>query len=83
MFIKLAEQDRQTALHLVVLLRLAVLLLRSRKEETAIIESITGEENGLTIRFAEGEMEKHSLQLAILEQEAKYLRNVDFALIFS
>ncbi len=83
LFMKLAEQDRQTALHLVVLLRLAVLLHRSRKEETAIIESITGEENGLTIRFAEDELKIHPLQLASLEQEAKYLRNVDFVLTFS
>ena len=66
-----------------MLLRLAVLLHRSRKEETAVIEDITATENSLTLHFAKDELIKHPLQLASLKQEAKYLQNVDFELRFS
>ena len=83
LFQGLAEQDRKIALHLVVLLRLAVLLHRSRKEETAVIEQASAHENGLTIRFARHELKKHPLQLASLKKEAAYLQNVGFELIFS
>ena len=79
----LPEKDHKTALRLIVLLRLATLLHRSRKEETAEIEKITAQENGLTIQFAQDELTKHPLQLASLKQEADYLRNVDFELRFS
>ncbi len=66
-----------------VLLRLATLLHRSRKEETAIIEKITAAESALTLQFAKDELLKHPLQLASLEQEAEYLQNVNFDLRFS
>ena len=83
LFSTLSEHYQQTALKLVILLRLAVLLHRSRKEETAIIEDISATENSLTLHFAKDELIKHPLQLASLEQETKYLQNVDFELIFS
>lgn len=80
----LPEEKQKTALRLVVLLRLATLLHRSRKEETAIIKSIVAHKDGLTIQFAKDELVKHPLQLASLEQEANYLQNVGFKLsIFS
>ena len=77
------KTEQQTGLRLVVLLRLAVLLHRSRKEETAVIEEVIADDNGLTLQFAKGELIKHPLQLASLEQEAKYLQNVGFELRFS
>ena len=80
LFGELPERKQQTALRLVVLLRLATLLHRSRKEETAVIESIVASKNSLTFRFAKDELVKHPLQLASLEQEADYLQNVDFEL---
>ncbi|MEN8198946.1 MAG: exopolyphosphatase [Thermodesulfobacteriota bacterium] len=83
LFSDLADKDQQSALKLVVLLRLAVLLHRSRKDDTAVIEKITPSENGLTLQFAEGELTKHPLQLTSLQQEANYLKNVDFELRFS
>lgn len=83
LFGDLAPETRQTALRLVILLRLATLLHRSRKEKTAVIEKITATENGLTLQFAVNELVKHPLQLASLKQEAKYLKNVDFELKFS
>ncbi len=83
LFADLAIDRQQAALRLVVILRLATLLHRSRKEETAIIETMIPHENGLALQFANGELLKHPLQLASLEQEADYLQNVDFELRFS
>ncbi len=82
-FRDLPDKKQQTALRLVILLRLATLLHRSRKEETAVIEKIIANEKSLTIQFAEDELINHPLQLASLEQEANYLQNVDFELKFS
>ena len=80
---KTPAAERKTILHLAVLLRLAVLLHRSRKDETIVIEKLVAGEQGLFLCFAEGELDRHPLQLASLEQEASYLRNVDFTLRFS
>lgn len=82
LFSHLPDKDQQTALRLVVLLRLATLLHRSRKEETAVIEKITASDNALTLQFAQDELINHPLQLASLKQEAHYLKNVDFELRF-
>ena len=83
LFADLPQKEQKTALRLVVLLRLATLLHRSRQEETAIIEKIIPGEKNLTLLFAKDELLKHPLQLASLEQEAKYLQKVDFELCFS
>ncbi len=83
LFKELADRHQQTALRLVVLLRLATLLHRSRKEETAVIEDVVADGNSLTLQFAKDELLNHPLQLASLEQEAKYLQDVDFELRFS
>ncbi len=83
LFKTLSDNNQETALRLVVLLRLATLLHRSRKEETAIIDTITAHNNNLTVHFAKDELKNHPLQLASLEQEARYLLNVDFNLNFS
>ncbi|MBU0960938.1 MAG: exopolyphosphatase [Proteobacteria bacterium] len=83
LFKELPNGSQQTVLRLVVLLRLATLLHRSRQEETAVIEKIVANENTLTLEFAKDELIIHPLQLASLEQEAKYLKNVGFELRFS
>ena len=77
---KIPRAKRKTILRLAILLRLAVLLHRSRKDETMIIEEIIAEEKGLSIRFAEGELDRHPLQFASLRQEAEYLQQVGFEL---
>lgn len=82
LFSELPYKDQKIALRLVVLLRLATLLHRSRKEETAVIEKIVPGEHCLTLLFAKDELLNHPLQLASLEQEARYLRKVDFDLRF-
>jgi exopolyphosphatase / guanosine-5'-triphosphate,3'-diphosphate pyrophosphatase len=80
LFSDLPYAEQKIALRLVVLLRLATLLHRSRKEETAIIERIIPGEHCLTLLFAKDELLNHPLQLASLEQEAQYLQKVDFDL---
>ncbi len=79
----LPEKDQKTALRLAILLRLATLLHRSRKDETAAIEEIVAGENTLTLHFAQFELINHPLQRASLEQEAEYLKKVGFKLNFT
>ena len=79
-FSGLPEKDQKTALRLAILLRLALMLHRSRKDETAAIEQVIASENTLTLQFAQHELINHPLQRASLEQEAKYLKNVGFNL---
>ena len=76
----LPEKDQKTALRLAILLRLATLLHRSRKDETAVLEQVVAGENTLTLHFAPHELINHPLQRASLEQETRYLQNVDFDL---
>jgi exopolyphosphatase/guanosine-5'-triphosphate,3'-diphosphate pyrophosphatase len=79
----LPEKDQKSALRLAILLRLATLLHRSRKDETAIIEQVVAGKNSLTLQFAPYELINHPLQRVSLEQEAKFLKNVDFNLRFT
>ena len=79
----LPEKDQKTALRLAILLRLATLLHRARKEETAVIEQVVASDNNLTLQFAPYELIHHPLQKASLEQEARYLKDVDVILTFT
>jgi exopolyphosphatase/guanosine-5'-triphosphate,3'-diphosphate pyrophosphatase len=79
----LPEKNRKTALRLAILLRLATLLHRSRKDETAVIENVVAAEKSLTLHFAQYELINHPLQRVSLEQEARYLQRVDFDLRFT
>ncbi len=83
LFSSLPEEKQQIVLRLAVLLRLAILLHRSRKDESAVIEQITAQGNILTLHFAQDELAKHPLQLASLKQEEAYLKQVDCILRFS
>jgi exopolyphosphatase/guanosine-5'-triphosphate,3'-diphosphate pyrophosphatase len=82
-FMDLPEKDQKTALRLAILLRLATLLHRSRKDETAAIEQVVAGEDNLTLQFAQYELINHPLQRTSLEQEAKYLKDVGFNLEFT
>ena len=82
-FTGLPEKDQKTALRLAILLRLAALLHRSRKDETAVIEQVVAGETDLTLQFVQYELINHPLQRISLEQEARYLKNVGFNLKFT
>ena len=79
----LPEKDQKTALRLAILLRLATLLHRARKEETAVIEQVVASDTNLTLQFAAYELINHPLQKASLEQEARYLKKVGVILTFT
>lgn len=79
----LPEQNQKTVLRLAILLRLATLLHRSRKDETAAIEQVVAGENSLTLQFEPYELINHPLQRVSLEQEAQYLKKVGFKLKFA
>jgi len=79
-FKSLPKKDRRTALRLAIILRLATLFHRSRKDETAGIEQVIADGNTLTLKFAQHELINHPLQKISLEQEAEYLKNVGFTL---
>ena len=83
LFVDLPEESHQTALRLSVLLRLAALLHRSRKDEAAKIESLKAKESGLELQFAKGELTSHPLLLASLERHAVYLQAIGFELVYS
>ena len=73
----------RTAVRLTVLLRLAAMLHRSRKDERATIKSLTPTDKGLKIQFRKNELKNHPLQLVSLKQEAEYLKEVAFILELS
>ncbi len=77
----LPDEDYLTALRLSILLRLAALLHRSRKDERATIEVLYVDDMQMQIVFAEGELEKHPLLHASLQKQAQYLQAVGFILI--
>jgi exopolyphosphatase/guanosine-5'-triphosphate,3'-diphosphate pyrophosphatase len=83
LFEELPEEYRKTALRLGILLRLATLLHRSRKDDTAVIEHVVARENELILHFEQFQLINHPLQRVSLEQESKYLEKVDFKLNFT
>lgn len=71
------------ARHLIVILRLAALLNRSRAPVELPALSLTPKNKSLEIRFPEGWLEERPLTRADLEQEASYLKAMGFRLRFS
>ena len=67
---------------LAVLLRIAVLLHRSRVERARPRIALTAGRRSLELQFPKGWIEEHPLTAADLELEADYLKDVDFKLKF-
>lgn len=82
-FRELSGDWRRTAVHLGVLLRLAVVLHRGRSPQPlpAVTLAVDGRE--LALRFPAGWLERHPLARADLEEEAAYLANAGFTLTLS
>lgn len=78
----LPEYWRKSAPRLALLLRLAVLLNRSRMSSTVEFE-LTVKGKTLEIHFAHGWLSENPLTQADLEQEAMYLRQAGYELHFS
>jgi exopolyphosphatase/guanosine-5'-triphosphate,3'-diphosphate pyrophosphatase len=68
---------------LCVVLRLAILMHRSRSTASRPSVTLTAEGNQLELSFPEGWLDEHHLTLAELKQEQGYLENAGFSLNFS
>ncbi len=73
-FAELPTKQTLAAKHLCILLRLAVLLNRSRSRQPLPKFSITAKGDNLQIKFPVGWLRKHPLTQADLAQEMKYLK---------
>ncbi|MEJ2481301.1 MAG: exopolyphosphatase, partial [Acidihalobacter sp.] len=83
LFEPLSVDQRNRALHLAMLLRLAILLQRTRGEESPPIESVQASGSGIKLRFEPGWLEAHALPQADLEQEQAWIKPAGLKLKFS
>lgn len=74
------EHQLETTVRLTVLLRLAVLLHRSRVATPLPAIRLSASDNSLRLQFAPGWLEEHPLTQADLDQERGYLTAIDFCL---
>ena len=82
-FKRLAEHRAEGAQTLAILLRLAVLLHRSRSPAPLPAIQLSAGKKRLAVSFPPGWLEGHRLTHADLEQEAAFLKAADFTLEFS
>ena len=82
-FNQLADHRVETTRYWAILLRLAVLLHRSRSPDRIPRLKFKVSVNSLRISFPAGWLDNHQLTNADLEQEAEYLSAIDFELNFS
>ena len=81
--VSVTSKWRKSALRLAILLRLAVLLNRSRsKVELPPIDAVAGKRN-IDLRFPSGWLDANPLTVADLRREQAYLRNVGYELGFA
>ena len=71
---------RKRLMRLIILLRLAVLLHRSRTEEPVAIHAVTATRNGIALEFAPDWLAEHPLTAADLENEAEQIAGLGFTL---
>ena len=74
---------RKSALRLAILLRLAVLLNRSRSKVDLPQIEADADRRGIELRFPTGWLDANPLTIADLEREQAYLRKVGYELRFS
>jgi exopolyphosphatase/guanosine-5'-triphosphate,3'-diphosphate pyrophosphatase len=79
---ELPEDWAEPIQRLAVLLRIAVLLHRSRVEHARPRIALAAGKRSLDLAFPKGWLEEHPLTAADLELEADYLKSVDFKLKF-
>jgi exopolyphosphatase/guanosine-5'-triphosphate,3'-diphosphate pyrophosphatase len=78
----LPELSREHALRLLVIIRLAALLHRSRSGQPLPNFVVKSSERALTLNFSPGWLSGHPLTRADLQQEANYLAAADIQLYF-
>ena len=82
LFKDLSETQRERAMRLTILLRLAVLLHRSRADAALPPYSLHADGKSLFVAFPSGWLEQHPLTQADLAQEAEVLKDGKFKLAF-
>ena len=82
-FDHLVEKHRYRARHWTILLRLAVLLHRSRSPEALPEFKLKAGKDSLKLKFPNGWLDDNLLTQADLGQEADYLKAAGFSLVFS
>jgi exopolyphosphatase/guanosine-5'-triphosphate,3'-diphosphate pyrophosphatase len=83
LFRGLPEKHARNAERLAILLRVAVVLHRSRSPEPLPDFSLSGGKRSLKLRFPDGWLDEHPLTRADLEQESTYLKAGQFKLGFA
>jgi exopolyphosphatase/guanosine-5'-triphosphate,3'-diphosphate pyrophosphatase len=83
LFEDLPEAMRDRAVRLAIILRLAVLLHRSRNQAPLPHVRLQVDDRRLQMTFPDGYLEEHALSRADLEQESQFLKAVDFAVEFA
>lgn len=76
-FARLTEELRRAAQQLTALLRIAVLLHRSRSNKHDRNYSVECDTNSITLRFPENWMDEHPLSTVEMEQESQRLKSID------
>jgi exopolyphosphatase/guanosine-5'-triphosphate,3'-diphosphate pyrophosphatase len=79
---ELSEAQIEPVMRLCILLRIAVLLRRGRRDEPMPEISMTARGRKVKLKFPEGWLDQHALTLADLKQEKKYLKAVRVELKF-
>lgn len=79
----LTEENHLKTIRLLALLRLAVLLNRSRSEKPLPAFTLEVSDDAITIDFPNGWLSEHPLTEADLETEAGYMKALDFTLEYS
>jgi exopolyphosphatase/guanosine-5'-triphosphate,3'-diphosphate pyrophosphatase len=82
-FSQVPDDQRDAILCLAILLRMAVLLHRTRTaRDDVAIQAVSARDSSLEVVFPEGMLDRHPLTRADLESERNYLKAADFKLIF-
>lgn len=79
---KLPTVWHSRALYVAVLLRLAVLLNRSRGNVDDVALAVTATDMGLTLEFPRAWRDRNPLTITDLDREQTYLANIDFTLAY-
>ena len=72
----------EPVMRLCIVLRIAVLLRRGRRDEQMPEISVTASNNKVQLEFPEGWLDQHALTRADLKQERKYLKAINIVLEF-
>ena len=82
LFDEFGKKNSQMAQRLLILLRIAILLNRSRSEQVPGITAIQISKKNICLTFKDGWLENHPLTYSDLEQEASHLQACGYTLTF-